>query len=79
MKPDMYNEQATQPMMRVLRHRATREYFSVGGWTKNPEEARKFSDVLEAAQACAEHGLEDVELALRIHAQAPDVFCTALR
>jgi len=38
-----------------------------------------FSDVVEAAAACARYGLSDVELALRFEPGASDVFCTPLR
>jgi hypothetical protein len=66
-------------MKRLLRRRASREYFKKGGWTNNPEEAQSFADVVEAAQTCARYGLSDVELALRFDARASeDVFCTRL-
>jgi hypothetical protein len=66
-------------MKRVLRHKASREYFKDGGWTNNPEEANSFSDVVEVAETCARYGLNDVEIALRVHSQAADVFCTTIR
>ncbi len=69
----------TQTVKRLLRNRASQEYFNGGGWTNNPEEAESFSDVVEAAEACARHGLIGVELALRLDAQACDVFCTPIR
>jgi len=68
-----------QTMKRFLRRRSSREYFAPCGWTRNPEEAVNFSDVVEAAQTCARYGLSDVELALRFTPQASDVFCTPLR
>ncbi len=68
-----------QNMKRFLRRRASREYFKEGGWTRNPEEALSFSDVVEAAQTCVRYGLSDVELALRFEPQASDVFCTPIR
>ena len=65
---------------RLLRHRASCQYFKSGSWTKNPAEADNFSDVVQAAQTCARYGLMDVELALRFDAQAnDDIFCTSLR
>jgi hypothetical protein len=64
---------------RVLRHRASREYFRDGNWTSNPEEASTFSDALEAARVCVRHRLENVELALRFPSGASDVFCTPIR
>ena len=70
---------AWQPIKRFLRHRESLAYFKDGGWTDNPREARSFSDVVEAAEACAEYGLEDVELALRYESGDGDVFCTRIR
>ena len=68
-----------QPIKRFLRHRASLAYFKDDGWTTKPEEARSFSDVVEAAEACAQYGLKDVELALRYEAGAEDLFCTPIR
>ncbi len=65
---------------RLLRHRATREYFKEDGWTKNPDEARCFSDVVEVAEACARFGLENVELTLCVEGStASELFCTPMR
>jgi hypothetical protein len=64
---------------RLLRHRKSLAYFKDGGWTDNPKEAKSFADVIEAAKACAEYGLEEVDLALRYEAAGPDVFCTPIR
>jgi len=64
---------------RVLRHRASREYFKAGGWTKNPADADDFSDVVEVAETCARYGLIDVELALRYNSASHDIFCTRIR
>ena len=71
-------EEQTQQtaIKRVLRHKSSHEYIKDGGWTNNPAEARSFSDVVEVAETCARYGLNDVELALRVHPQAADVFCT---
>jgi len=68
-----------QTVKRLLRHRDSQQYFKDGGWTYNPEEADSFDDIVHAAETCARHGLTDVELALRLDAQASDVFCTSLR
>ena len=67
------------PIQRVLRHRQSREYFKGDGWTANAEEAACFSDSLEAVKACVQHGLTDVELALRVQGGASDVFCIPIR
>ena len=64
---------------RLLRRRGTQEYFKDDGWTSDPAEARAFSDVVEAAEICARHGLTDVELILRVDVAASDVFCTPMR
>jgi len=64
---------------RLLRHRETRQYFSEGNWTESPAEATVFCDVVEAAQTCVQHGLKDVELAVRVRAEACDLFCTSIR
>lgn len=64
---------------RVLRRRGSHEYFKNGTWTSNPEEADSFADVMEVAQACTRHGLNDVELALRYSTSSNDVFCTTIR
>lgn len=63
---------------RLLRRRSTRQYFKEDGWTYNPEEARCFSDVVEAAETCARLRLRDVELALRVHCRGSDLFCTPM-
>jgi hypothetical protein len=68
-----------QPIKRLLRHRESMAYFKNGEWTSDPKEASCFSDVVEAAQACAQYGLKDVELALRYEAAEEDVFCTSIR
>jgi hypothetical protein len=68
-----------KPIKRLLRRLDTQEYFKDDGWTRNPEEARAFVDVVEAAQTCARLGLNDVELTLRVGAAASDVFCTPIR
>ena len=67
-------------ILRLLRRRETQEYFTDGGWTRNPAEAKTFSDVVEVAEACAKFRLEDVELTLRVgHSEASDLFCTPMR
>jgi len=68
-----------RPIKRLLRHKASHEYFKEGGWTTDPRDADCFSDVVEAARICARYGLSDVELALRYEAGAHDVFCTPIR
>ena len=68
-----------QTVKRFLRHKESQQYFKHGGWTHDPEEADTFDDVVEATEACAQYGLTEVELALRLDAQSCDVFCTPIR
>ncbi len=76
----MSNEPSPEkPFKRLLRNRRTREFFKDDGWTLNPDEARVFTDVVEVAEICARLGLNDVELALRAHSSASDVFCVPMR
>ena len=74
-----FPETREQTVKRFLRHQDSQQYFKDGGWTYDPEEADSFEDVVDAAEACARHGLTRVELALRLDAQASDVFCTTMR
>jgi hypothetical protein len=67
------------PIKRLLRRTASRDYFTPDGWTKRPEEAHNFSDVVEAVETCARYGLNNVELALRYETGSGDVFCTPIR
>ena len=68
-----------QPVRRVLRHRESKEYFKDGGWTRDPQEAASFSDVVQVAEACVRYGLNDRELAVRFESADCDVFCTSIR
>jgi hypothetical protein len=68
-----------QTVRRRLRRQNTRQYFKEDGWTENPEEAKCFSDALEAAETCARCGLSDVELALQMGSPASELFCTPVR
>jgi hypothetical protein len=67
-----------RPIRRVLRRRNSQEYFTGNGWTNNPDEARVFADSLEAAQLCANCGLVDMEIALRIVGASSDLFSAVL-
>lgn len=64
---------------RLLRHRTTREYLKENGWTKNPEEATSFCDIVEVAEACVKLGLRDVELTLCVEGPGAELFCTPMR
>jgi hypothetical protein len=64
---------------RLLRRQDSREYFKDGAWTRDPDQANCFSDVVEAAETCARYGLDNVELALRIEPAKHDIFSTPIR
>ena len=69
-----------QSVRRLLRRKATQEYFREdGSWTTDPVGAKPFNDVVEAAEICARLGLSDVELILRTEAGDCDVFSTPMR
>jgi hypothetical protein len=63
---------------RLLRHKVSQEYFRDGWWIHDPNKATSYHDVLQAAQACVQYGLLDVELVLRLDPSTADVFCTPL-
>ena len=73
------NSNRQRKIKRLLRHRATREYLKEHGWTKNPEEAKSFCDVVEVAEACTKLGLMDVELTLCVEGPEAELFCTPIR
>ena len=62
----------------MVRKKNTDQYVTDKAWTNNPDDAKVFADILEAAQECARRELHDVELALRVDAHACDFFCTKL-
>jgi hypothetical protein len=68
-----------KPIKRLLRRKHSDEYFQEGGWTKNPNQATSFGDVVEVAEVCARYGLTNVEMALRFEMAAEDVFSTTIR
>jgi hypothetical protein len=68
-----------RPIQRLLRHKNSLEYLSWNGWTKNVEEARTFQDSLEAARACAEYALWEVEMVLRVQGGDKDLYRAKLR
>ena len=70
---------SAEQIKRLLRRQNTHQYFRDDGWTENPDEAKCFADVVEVAETCARWGLTSVELALRVHSQASDLFCTPVR
>ena len=76
----MSESAAEKSIRRVIRRRGTADYFKGDGWTQDHTQAWQFSDSVEAAQTCAQHGLIDVELALLMGGRQPHVvFSTAIR
>ncbi len=74
--PTILNE---RQIRRLLRRKRTREYFTGSGWSQHVEHARTFADSLEAAQVCADWGLSEVEIVLRLNNATTDLYCTQLR
>ena len=74
----MTNQFAQRPIRRMLRRRNSGEYFTGNGWTNNPDEAKVFADSVEAAQACADHRLVDMDIALRVAGAKSELFSAAL-
>ncbi len=68
-----------KPILRLLRCVHSQQYFTGNGWTNDPKHARIFQDSLEAAQTCAEWGLKEVELVLRLTNGSSDLFCALMR
>ncbi len=67
-----------QAVKRLLRRNHSGEFFAEDGWTSNPEKAKTYTNVLEAAESCARHRLSQVELTLRLEVRGPDLFCTPM-
>ena len=65
-----------RPIRRMLRRKESQDYFTGDGWTGNIDEAKTFSDALEAVQTCLRWRLENVEIVLRVNGASHDLFCT---
>jgi len=53
------------PMKRLIRNKATREYFKADGtWTRDTSAAHDFPDIRSVLKTEQDHNLEDVELVL---------------
>ncbi len=79
MKKAAKNECKNRPVRRLLRHRRSQEYFTGTGWTRQIDQARTYADCLEAARTCADCGLSEVELVLRVKDGTADLYSTELR
>jgi hypothetical protein len=72
------NETRCHQIKRLIRRNGSEKFFREDGWTENPEEAKTYPDVVEAARICVQHGLVDVELTLRIEVGGCDLFSTRI-
>ncbi len=66
-------------VVRIIRCKNTFRYFGERGWTEDENGAKTFSDNLGAVRTCVEHGLNNVELVLRVPGSTHDLFCTTIR
>jgi len=73
-QPNHMNQQAL--VRRLLRSKSSQQYFTGSGWTSDTDEARTYTDSFEAAQTCAQWGLSNIEIVLRL--SDADLFCTEL-
>jgi hypothetical protein len=71
--------QGSYSVIRILRCRATRRYFTGEGWSENPDSAQLFPDEFGAVRACVSSHLDNVELVLRVDGSQTDLFCTQVR
>jgi len=77
-KPMIKNRNHSNGVKRLLRKKNTEQFATDSAWTNNPDDAKVFTDILEAAQECARRDLHNVEVTLRVDAHACDFFCTKL-
>ena len=64
---------------RLIRCRKTQRYFSSHGWTLDPRSAQSFAHVIDAARACVDKRLENVDLVLQLPEAPSELFSTPLR
>ena len=69
----------SHPVVRLLRCRNTRRYFTGEGWSEDPEFAQLFPYEFGAVRACVSNQLDNVELVLRVGGSQTDIFCTQVR
>jgi hypothetical protein len=72
------NRNHSNGVKRLLRKKNTEQFATENPWTNDPDDAKVFTDILEAAQECARRDLHNVEVTLRVDAHACDFFCTKL-
>ncbi len=54
------------PVVRVIRCLRTGRYFTGLDWTADLSQAQTFPDEVQAVRACVRHGLQNVELVVRV-------------
>jgi hypothetical protein len=64
---------------RLIRCRKTLRYFSGNGWTSDPNAAKSFAHVIDAARVCADKQLENVDLVLQLPEAKTELFSTPMR
>ncbi len=64
--------------VRVLRRHGTQQYFTGEGWTENPANAQAFPNDQDAVRACVAHGLQHMELVLRMPGGGPELSATPI-
>ena len=73
------NDSSAQCVLRLLRCKRTNRYFTGYSWVDDASLAKCFHDQTDAACACVEHELTDIELVLRMPDSQADLFITGLR
>ena len=73
------NDISAQPVLRLLRCKRTKRYFTGDSWVDDASLAKCFDDQTDAVSACVQHDLTDIELVLRMPDTQTDLFTTALR
>jgi len=64
---------------RLIRCRKTLRYFNGDGWTHDPNVAKSFAHAIDAARACADKRLENVDLVLQFPEAKTELFSTPMR
>lgn len=73
------NDIREQSVLRLLRCKRTNRYFTGDSWVDDASLAKCFCDQIDAASACVQHDLTDIELVLRMADSQTDLFITGLR
>ena len=73
------NDIIEQSVVRLLRCKRTKRYFTGDSWVDDASLAKRFHDQTDAVSACVQHDLTDIELVLRVPDTQTDLFITGLR